>query len=109
MRSAALAKTVFFFPLPVACSAVFLETRDTSATVALDPVFALALHEKPSLATSVSSSAGFWEQLRGTARRKPEERTVEMTMRELAAEEAKESETEKKKSVLFLDLSEKGA
>lgn len=66
MHAAALAETRFF---SVACSAVFLETRDTSAEVAPSLVFALALHEKPSFVTSASSSAGRWEQLEGMTRR----------------------------------------
>lgn len=55
----------FSFWLAFLCSAVFLETRDTSAKVTSSVAFALVLHEKPSFVTSVSFRDGRWEQLDG--------------------------------------------
>lgn len=60
MHAAALAETMFLL-----WSAVFLETRDTSAKVVYNLVFSPALYHKPSLVISVSFSAGRWEQLEG--------------------------------------------
>lgn len=60
-------RSFFSFWLAFLCSAVFLETRDTSAKVTSSLAFALVLHEKPSFMTSVSFRAGRREELEGMA------------------------------------------
>jgi hypothetical protein len=55
----------FSFWLAFLCSAVFLETRDTSAKVTSSLAFALVLHQRPSFVISVSFRADRWEELDG--------------------------------------------